>query len=312
MSSKYEEAGVSLDKAALIAKRLKGKPGNLFTGKVDIGLSSIIATIDGVGTKSILGLELGQVRGLGLDIVHHCVNDLLCAGQHVSPSAFLDYIATNDFDVEVVLEIIDGMAEACANHGMNLIGGETADMPDVYFPGQYDIVGCAIGFMDNSTVYPRPALKAGNIAIGLYSNGLHTNGFSLVRKILSREELSRNFPGIGKVSDALLEPHKSYYHIVKKLIEDGLDITAMAHITGGGMIENVARVVPSDCQLVLTEDWPVPPIFNLIQLKGKLSLEEASEIFNMGIGMVCFAEGNFDTTMLGDHGQVIGYLERKK
>ena len=313
MSDTYEDAGVSLDKAELIAQRLKQLTGNRFTGSHDIGLSSIIATIDGVGTKSIIGLELGKVKGLGHDLVNHCVNDLLCAGQSVEPFGFLDYIATDNFEVETVLEIIEGMIEACRANDMrmNVLGGETADMPDIYHHQRYDIVGCALGFADNSQLYPKKELGAGNVAVGFYSTGLHTNGFSLVRRTFSAKDYGLSIDGADSLGDAILEPHKSYYGLVKKLTLGGVNITALAHITGGG-ISNVDRVLPSGCKLVITENWPVPPIFKVIQDRNSMSLEEMARVFNMGIGMVAFIHGDFNTRLLGNEAQVIGFLERDK
>jgi phosphoribosylformylglycinamidine cyclo-ligase/phosphoribosylamine--glycine ligase/phosphoribosylformylglycinamidine cyclo-ligase len=247
----------------------------------------LVASMDGVGTKVKLAASGGSYRGIGHDIVNHCINDILVQGAH--PMFFMDYFATSKLDPEQVAEVVTGIAEACKESGIALLGGETAEMPGVYQPNEFDVAGTIVGVVEQDEILPRLNLKVGDVLIGLVSSGPHTNGYSLIRKVFANTPLDTVFPELGvSLADALLVPHRSYLSILYSLLPH---VKALAHITGGGVIENIPRVLPqnlnAEIQLV---SWPVPPLFDLIQSRGEIDLEEMYRIFNMGIGMIAIVD----------------------
>ncbi len=250
----------------------------------------LVASTDGVGTKVKLGAALGRYRGLGMDIVNHCINDVLVQGAR--PLFFLDYFATSRLQPEIVGEIVSGMGEACRAARCVLIGGETAEMPGVYASGEFDIAGTLVGCVERDRVLPRSGISAGDRLIGMRSTGPHTNGFSLLRKIFAEADLQSNLPELGcSLADALLEPHRSYLDLILPLLEQTpAMVKGLAHLTGGGFIENIPRILPQGLGVRLDlGSWPVPPLFRMAQQRGGIDETEMYRVFNMGIGMVIVA-----------------------
>lgn len=305
--NKYQEAGVSIDKANLLASNFKSLVTGEFSGGINLAGPSLVATIDGIGTKFLIARQLRQYEWLGYDIVHHCINDLLCSGQQVTPIAFLDYVASGDINVAIVQSIVKSIAAACDENGMLLLGGETAEMPDVYVKNAYDIVGTAIGIIDKP--FALGGVQPGSLVVGLYSSGLHTNGYSLVRSIFAEDDYYKSFLGVGNLGNILLLPHRCYYLTMKRLIDE--PVLAMAHITGGGLSDNIARIIPDHLTVELTNLWNIPPIFEFIRDEGDVTEVEMYEVFNMGVGMVLIVNQNFDLSKLGNMGQIIGIVKEK-
>jgi len=245
----------------------------------------LVSSVDGVGTKLKVASALDQHNTVGIDIVNHCVNDILTCG--AEPLFFLDYIAMGKLVPEQVAAIAQGLASACRQVGCALIGGETAEMPGLYAGEDYDLVGFIIGVVEKEKIIMGKTIVVGDTIIGLPSSGLHTNGYSLVRKIFgqTRQALDRYYPELGRtLGEELLEPHRCYYHQLKPLLPL---IKGMAHITGGGLIDNVPRVLPQGMAAKFNgRSWAIPPIFQLIQQRGNISHSEMYRVFNMGIGMV--------------------------
>jgi phosphoribosylformylglycinamidine cyclo-ligase len=245
------------------------------------GGGHLAASADGVGTKIKVAIAAGSHRGIGLDIVNHCVNDIATAGAR--PLFFLDYFATGRLDPDVFTQLVEGMTAACRAAGCALLGGETAEMPGVYALGDYDLAGFIIGMVEAGR-NPDPArIKAGDVLVGLPSSGLHTNGYSLVRKVFEDVPLTRVFPELGRpLSDVLLEPHISYLEDLGSLRWKGA-----AHITGGGILGNLPRCLPARLGARLDRKaWKVPPIFELIRKRGRVADDEMHGTFNMGLGMI--------------------------
>jgi phosphoribosylformylglycinamidine cyclo-ligase len=272
----------------------------------------LVASVDGVGTKLKLASALGKHDTVGIDIVNHCVNDILCCG--AEPLFFLDYIAAGKLRPEQVGEIAKGLAEACRQAGCALIGGETAEMPGLYTGEDYDLVGFIVGVVEKSGIIQGKNITAGDIIISLPSSGLHTNGYSLVRKIFGENKSALNtfYPEIGRtLGEALMEPHRSYYNQLKPLLPM---IKGLAHITGGGLIGNVPRVLPQGLAANFnSRSWSVPPIFSLIQQRGNVDWGEMYKVFNMGIGMVIIcSESNVDHfTKVLPEAKVIGEVVKQ-
>jgi len=243
----------------------------------------LVSSVDGVGTKLKIAAALAQHNTVGIDLVNHCVNDIFTCG--AEPLFFLDYIAMGRLVPERVEAIAQGLAQACREVGCALIGGETAEMPGIYAGDDYDLVGFIIGVVEKEKIIMGKTIKVGDITIGLPSSGLHTNGYSLVRKLFSTDELQTYYSELGRtMGEALLEPHRCYYHQLKPLLPF---IKGMAHITGGGLLDNVPRVLPKGTTVVFrSQAWTVPPIFQLIQKRGNVAQDEMYHVFNMGIGMV--------------------------
>ena len=251
----------------------------------------LVSSVDGVGTKLKIASALARHDTIGIDLVNHCVNDIITCG--AEPLFFLDYIAMGKLAPGQVESIAKGLAQACREVGCALIGGETAEMPGLYVGKDYDLVGFIIGVVEKEKIIMGKTIAAGDAIIGLPSSGLHTNGYSMVRKIFgeTKPSLDAYYPELERtLGEELLEPHRSYYHQLKPLLPL---IKGMAHITGGGLIGNVPRVLPQG--LAATFDsraWTVPPIFPLIQRQGKVDQQEMYRVFNMGVGMTLICSPN--------------------
>jgi|CXWL01.1.fsa_nt_gi phosphoribosylformylglycinamidine cyclo-ligase len=253
----------------------------------------LVSSIDGIGTKTKVAAMVGDFKGLGHDIVNHCVNDILCQG--AKPLFFLDYFGTSRLSGLVFEDVVTGAADACAAVGAVLIGGETAELPGVYHDEEVDIVGSIVGIVDYDLRLPRQKMTSGCAVIGIASDGLHTNGFSLARRALFEVGgLSTRdvVPGLSStIGEELIRPHRCYFNSVYPMLQDGTPIYALAHITGGGLYDNVPRVLPSDIQVVLERrSWSPLPIFRLIQEVGNIGDAEMFRSFNMGIGIVMIAD----------------------
>lgn len=245
----------------------------------------LVSSVDGVGTKLKIASALGKHDTVGIDIVNHCVNDIFTCG--AEPLFFLDYIAVGKLEVERVAAVVRGLAQACREVGCALIGGETAEMPGLYAGEDYDLAGFIVGVVEKAKVITGSDISAGDTIIGLPSSGLHTNGYSLVRKIFgeTRTVLDTYSPELGRtLGEELLEPHRCYYRELKPLLPL---IKGIAHITGGGLIGNVPRILPRGLTAKFDGGaWIVPPIFRLIEEGGNVDRDEMYRVFNMGIGMV--------------------------
>jgi phosphoribosylformylglycinamidine cyclo-ligase len=248
----------------------------------------LVSSVDGVGTKLKLATALGKFDTIGIDIVNHCVNDILTLG--AEPLFFLDYIAVGKLVPERIEAIVKGMADACSYVGCALIGGETAEMPGFYPEGDFDLVGFIVGAVERGSIIDGSAIKEGDVIIGLPSSGLHTNGYSLVRKVFGTEPKTLNafYPELGRtLGEELLEPHLCYYRELKPLLPH---LKGIAHITGGGLFDNLSRILPPGMALKVEKgSWDIPPIFTLIQRKGDVAEQEMFRVFNMGIGMALIA-----------------------
>jgi phosphoribosylformylglycinamidine cyclo-ligase len=300
----YADAGVDIERSNRAKQRIKYLAHRTFNKSVlsDIGgfggLFSVdkkkfkdpvlVSSVDGVGTKLKIAFEMDLHQTVGADLVNHCVNDI--AVQGAAPLFFMDYFATGKLQPEVAEKVISGIADACKHNGCALIGGETAEMPGFYPGGEYDLAGFIVGAVDRDKIITGKDVVPGDILVGLPSNGLHTNGYSLARKLLF--EVSHYSPETyvnelkNKVGNELMRTHKSYWPVIKRLLEAEA-VTAMAHITGGGITENLPRVLPktTSAQIQLGS-WPVLPIFSHLQKLGNLSETEMLRTFNMGIGMI--------------------------
>jgi phosphoribosylformylglycinamidine cyclo-ligase len=252
-----------------------------FAGLYEIpgGAGFLAASADGVGTKIKVAVAAGRHRGIGLDLVNHCVNDIATAGAR--PLFFLDYYAAGQLEADVFGAVMEGLAEACATNGCALLGGETAEMPGLYALGDYDLAGFIVGLVEPGT--EREPVRAGDVLVGLPSSGLHTNGYSLVRRVFEGISLDHVFPELGRpLADELLEPHRSYLEDLRTL-----PWKAAAHITGGGLTGNLPRALPAGLVADLDRSaWRVPPVFDLIARRGRVSQDEMFGTFNMGLGMV--------------------------
>lgn len=272
----------------------------------------LVASTDGVGTKVKLAAATGRYASIGHDIVNHCIDDILVQG--AEPLFFLDYFATARLQPEIVAEIVSGMAEACRQAACVLLGGETAEMPGVYSSGEFDVAGTIVGCLEKDAILPRSDLQPGDLLIGLRSSGPHTNGYSLIRKIFAEAPLNEYLPELEQtLADALLAPHRSYLPLLRPLLHHpDRPIKALAHLTGGGFIENIPRILPPnlDARLRLGS-WPIPPLFRLIQTRGSVAPAEMYRIFNMGIGMIAIVartQTESVQAMLGEESWIIGEL----
>ncbi|HEV3273824.1 MAG TPA: phosphoribosylformylglycinamidine cyclo-ligase [Candidatus Dormibacteraeota bacterium] len=300
---RYADAGVDIEEGNRAVSLIRRTIASTHTAQVLGGIGAfsglfalepgspngrvLASSTDSVGTKVKVAIATGRHRGIGVDLVNHCVNDILCCG--AEPLFFLDYYATGKLVPEQLAELIEGIAEACRAAGCALIGGETAEMPGVYALGDYDIAGFIVGSVEASAIIDGRRVRAGDVLLALPSSGLHTNGYSLVRHIVAEHELqwADLLPGTDKpLVDLLLEPHRSYLQAIREL-RTMTDIRAMAHLTGGGVIDNVPRVLPDGLAATIDRSsWSVPPLFNAIQQAGGVHLEEMWRTFNMGVGMV--------------------------
>jgi phosphoribosylformylglycinamidine cyclo-ligase len=289
-----------------------GAFGGLFDASALKGMEApvLVASTDGIGTKVALAARLGRYEPLGADIVNHCINDILVQGAR--PLFFLDYIAAGQLVPAEAAALVGGMAAACREAGCALLGGETAEMPGVYAPGAFDVAGTVVGVVERAQVLPRPGIAAGDLLIGLASNGPHTNGYSLIRRVFEGEALDAFHPELGEpLGEALLRPHRSYLSLLGPILaEPGHSIKALAHITGGGLVDNVPRVLPAGLGAVVRRgSWPVPPLFGLIAARGSVDDAEMHHVFNMGIGVVVIVAPGAASALqgrLGEPGWVIG------
>lgn len=245
----------------------------------------LVSSVDGVGTKTRIGNALDKHDTIGIDIVNHCVNDIMTCG--AQPLFFLDYIGTGKVIPQKIEAIARGLTQACREADCALIGGETAEMPGIYTGGDYDLVGFIIGVVEKQKIIDTNQIAAGDAILGLPSSGLHTNGYSLVRKIFgeTKKPLNVRYTELGTtLGEALLAPHRSYYREIKRTLPL---LKGIAHITGGGIIGNLSRILPKGLAARLnSEDWTTPPIFHLIQKKGNIETREMYRVFNMGVGMM--------------------------
>ena len=308
--SRYAEAGVDIDAKAAALERARAAIRSTFTPGVigDIGgfgglyrpdFSTLrepvlVASTDGVGTKLKVAIETGRHDTCGADLVNHCVNDILVQGAR--PLFFLDYIATGRVEPQVLERVIEGIARGCRENETALLGGETAEMPGFYAPGDYDVAGTIVGVVERERILDGSRIAAGDVALGLPSAGLHTNGYSLARKVLfedmGRKPEDRLRELSGTVADALLAPHLSYRKALEPMLAQDL-VHGMAHLTGGGFYDNIPRVLPERLDVrIKSGSWPVLPIFELIEREGRVSFEEMHRVFNMGIGMVVFVSAS--------------------
>src|SRR5436853_7028363 len=299
----YADAGVDIDRANRTKQRIKYLAHKTFTKSVlsEIGgfggMFSIplkyqdpilVSSVDGVGTKLKVAFEMKVHHTIGADLVNHCVNDI--AVQGATPLFFMDYLATGKLEPEVAEKVVEGIADACKHNGCALIGGETAEMPGFYPEGEYDLAGFIVGVVERERIITGKTVEVGDIILGLPSNGLHTNGYSLARKLLF--EVARYSPETyvnevkNKIGNELMRSHKSYWPAMRKLI-DGQCVAALAHITGGGITENLPRVLPRGTAAVIElGSWPVLPIFEHLQQLGSVPKDEMLRTFNMGLGML--------------------------
>lgn len=300
-NSAYRAAGVDISSADRAKKLIRRLARSTFRPEVlsEIGFFGglfqlkgyknpvLVASTDGVGTKLKIASLLNKHDTVGMDLVNHCVNDILTCG--ASPLFFLDYIAMGKLHPEKVASIVGGIATACKNVGCALIGGETAEMPGIYQGDDYDLVGFIIGAVEKANILDGRSINSGDVVLGLPSSGLHTNGYSLVRKVFHIADdpapLFVHYPELGRMlGEELLEPHRCYYSELKPVLHL---IKGLAHITGGGFEGNIPRVLPPGLAVQIEKDaWEVPPVFKLVQRRGNVSDAEMYRVFNMGIGMV--------------------------
>jgi phosphoribosylformylglycinamidine cyclo-ligase len=300
----YKTSGVDIDAGNETVRRIRSHARSTFTPGVlsDIGSFGglfrldaaglrdpvLVASADGVGTKLKVAFLAGRHDTVGIDLVNHCVNDILVQG--AAPLFFLDYLGTGRLSPEVAERIVAGMAQACRQNGCALLGGETAEMPGFYADGEYDIAGFIVGAVEREQLIDGRRIAAGDVLVSVPSNGLHTNGYSLARRIVFETlglDVDDPVPELGqRVGDALLEPHRSYLPLVGPLVSSGR-IKGMAHITGGGITDNLPRVLPPGTAAVVRRAaWEVPPIFGWLQRSGNVPDEDMLRTFNMGIGLI--------------------------
>ncbi|MEN6363896.1 MAG: phosphoribosylamine--glycine ligase [Rectinema sp.] len=327
--SAYAAAGVDIDSGERAVELMSAAVKATYDKRVLAGIGSfgglydasflknmespvLVASTDGVGTKVRLAARTKGFRNIGMDIVNHCIDDILVQGAR--PLFFLDYFATSRLVPAETAQIVAGMAESCRASGCALIGGETAEMPGVYGPGEFDVAGTIVGVVERGRVLPRTDMAAGDILVGLRSDSPHTNGFSLIRKVFEGVDLGEIYPGTeAPLGELLLKPHRSYLTVLGPVLdrEPGL-VKALAHITGGGFIGNIPRILPPGLDAILRrESWIVPPLYRAIAEKGKVSETEMYRVFNMGIGMVAvMAPGALERfrELAGENCPVIGAL----
>ncbi len=308
MALTYKDSGVDIDAGDKLVERIKPLAKSTHNERVlaDIGLFGgffdasfsdlkrpvLVASVDGVGTKLKIAFATNVHNTVGQCLVNHCVDDILTSGAR--PLFFLDYFAAGKLDSDTAASVIEGFAKACKENDCALIGGETAEMPSMYAEGEYDISGTIVGVVDRDRIIDGKNIEVGDVAIGLKSNGLHTNGYSLARKALfSKFKIDDYVEELGEtVGEALLRIHKSYFKTVYPLLSSG-KIKGIAHVTGGGILGNSNRIIPKDKKFIVDWDaWEVPEIFKLIQKTGDVPISDMRRTFNMGVGMVLFCDKN--------------------
>ncbi|MEO8175295.1 MAG: phosphoribosylformylglycinamidine cyclo-ligase [Sphingomicrobium sp.] len=327
----YADAGVSIAAGNALVKaigplaRSTARPGadaelGGFGGFFDLKAAGfvdplLVAANDGVGTKLKLAIDLGQHDGVGIDLVAMCANDLIVQG--AEPLLFLDYYATGKLDNDVAAAVVASIAHGCRQAGCALIGGETAEMPGMYAASDYDLAGFCVGAVERSDVLRGDAVAPGDVVLGLASSGVHSNGFSLVRRIIAERgwDLGEQLPDGRTLGQTLLEPTRIYVRALLPVIRGGR-VHGLAHITGGGLLENIPRVLPDNCHAIVdVAAWPLLPIFALLQAGGEVAPAELARTFNCGIGMVAIvAEGDADLVVqaleaAGETVHLIGRIE---
>ena len=303
----YKDAGVNIDAGNNAVDRIKEKVKSTFTKNVLTGIGSfgslfglkkileeyndpvLVQSIDGVGTKTIIARKLQKYDTIGIDLLSACANDILVMG--AKPLTFLDYIANEKLHPGVIEKIVSGMVQGCRETGVSLVGGETAEMPDTYLKGEHDLVGVITGVVEKDNIITGEKIQPGDIVLGLPSNGLHTNGYSLARKVffdIGNCNVNDEIPGLKKsVGLTLLEPHINYTKHVFELLNSNIPVKGIAHITGGGLLENIPRILPDGLSVTIKKkSWPSLPVFSCIQSIGEIEQKEMFRTFNMGIGMV--------------------------
>ncbi len=306
----YKSAGVDIDAGNEAVERIKKGVQSTFTTNVLTGLGSfgslydlksilddyvnpvLVQSIDGVGTKTIIARKLGKFSTIGVDLLSACANDILVMGAR--PLTFLDYIANDKLRPDTIEEIVSGMVKACRDTGVSLVGGETAEMPDTYLPGEHDLVGVITGVVEKDKIITGETIQPGDVVLGLPSSGLHTNGYSLARKLffeMGGYDVNDTIPELEKsVGLTLLEPHINYTNHVFGVLDKEIGVKGVAHITGGGLVENIPRILPDGCDVEIHKgSWPSVPIFNVMQSIGNVDESEMYRTFNMGIGMIIIA-----------------------
>jgi len=318
MSINYKDAGVNIEKGYEAVQRIRrdvesthgpevlgglGGFGGLFAPDIS-GMSEpvLVSGTDGVGTKLKLAFALDRHNSIGIDCVAMCVNDVVCTGAR--PLFFLDYIATGALEPEQVQEIVTGIAEGCRQSEAALIGGETAEMPGFYARGEYDVAGFTVGLVDRPQLIDGSAVKAGDVIIGLPSSGVHSNGFSLIRKLFPEESWGDKF-GSSTLGQTLLTPTRIYVKPVLEILQK-YPIHGVAHITGGGFIENIPRAFPDKLKAVITKDsWQLPDIFTLIQSTSELDDQAMFNTFNMGMGMILIVAPEYAGSVINELGSTV-------
>lgn len=302
-TSAYAQAGVNIDNKMSALNTVKQMVAATKTSDVIGGIGSfgglfktprgkdaiLVASTDGVGTKLKVAAMMKRHDTVGQDIVNHCVNDILVQG--AKPLFFMDYVGTSRFDGAIFKDVVSGLCKACRENHMALLGGETAEMPGLYPANEYDLVGTIVGTVEKSKLITGKTIRPGDVIIGFPSGGLQTNGFSLARRVIFDMCLlspGDMLPGTGqRIGEALLAVHRSFLKPVMKLMDRGVKIHGMAHITGGGFVDNIPRVLPKSVDAAIDRTlWPVPTIFNFIERQGKVDHDEMYRVFNMGIGYV--------------------------
>jgi phosphoribosylformylglycinamidine cyclo-ligase len=308
---RYQDSGVDIDVAHRAKQRIKQLARRSFNARVvrEVGAfggffgldglprdAVLVSSMDGVGTKLKLAFALGRHKTIGSDLVNHCINDIAVHG--AAPLFLLDYLAAGRLDYAVVTEIVEGITQACAENGCALVGGETAEMPGFYQADEYDLAGCIVGWVRRSKIIDGSQILPGDIVLGLASAGLHTNGYSLARKVLLEQagfELDEVLPELGRtLGEELLAPHRCYWKLIEPLLGGGERsghtrslLSGLVHITGGGLTENPPRILPKNCRMeIRLGSWPVPAVFQLIERLGQVPDQDMLRTFNMGIGMM--------------------------
>ncbi len=315
-SISYADAGVSIDNANLAVAKIReyarstfnertlteiGSFGGMFAGAFpDMAEPILVASADGVGTKLKLAFETGIHNTVGADLVNHCVNDILVQGAR--PLFFLDYFATGKLEPDVTASVVEGMARACRENGCVLLGGETAEMPDFYPPGEYDLAGFIVGVVDKAKVIDGKSITPGDVVLGIPSTGLQTNGYSLARKLLFEVggfKVDDFVDELGTtVGEALLATHASFLRPIEPLLDKG-EIKGLVHITGGGFTENIPRILPAGVSVEINRGtWPELPIFGMMQRLGNVTDQEMFRTFNMGIVMVVVCSKSYEKTLI--------------
>ena len=309
--SNYKQSGVDIDAGNESVNRIKSIVKKTFTPNVVTGLGSfgamfdvaflkdyknpiLVQSIDSVGTKIIIAEKMGKYDSIGVDMVSHACGDILCQG--AKPLTFLDYLAFSKVKPQQIEDIVTGMSESCAKVNMSLIGGEVAELPGVYSPNEFDIVGSILGVVERDKVITGDNIKEGDVLLGLASTGLHTNGYSLARHVFFEKggyDVTSEFTELDNtLGEALLEPHKNYTPSVLPIL-DNHTVKGIAHITGGGFIDNIPRILPNGLGAEIKKGtWDILPIFNLIQKTGNIDEAEMYHVFNMGIGLVLVVDAS--------------------